>query len=107
MSRNTAALGQPSSSCDFLARVFAISPYRPKCSITKGMKLTVDLPGRFSFAYFAFFLSCLLSAAAASDSDDLGKIAELQGCVRDISRSMLQPLSGSKATMSDLLFEFE
>ena len=99
MSRNSAALRQPSSSRDFLAslsrKFFPISPHRPKCSITKGMKLTVDPPGRFSFAYFAFFLSSLLSAAALSDSDDLGKISELQGCARAISRSTLQPLSGS------------
>ena len=58
------------------------------------MKLTVDPPGRFSFAYFAFFLSSLLSAAAPSDSDDLGKISDLQGSARAISRSTLQPLSG-------------
>ena len=58
------------------------------------MKLTVDPLGRFSFAYFAFFLSSLLSAAAPSDSDDFAKIPELQGCARAISRSPLQPLSG-------------
>ena len=97
MSRNSAALGRPHSSRDFLVslsrKFFPISPHHSKCSITKRMNLTVDPPGRFSFAYFAFFLFSLLSAAAPSDSDDLGKILELQGCARAISRSTLQPLS--------------
>ena len=83
MSRNSAALGRPSSSRDFLAslsrKFFPTSPHRPKCSITKGITLTVDPPGRFSFAYFAFFLSSLLSAAAPSDSDDLGKYQSSKG----------------------------
>ena len=62
--------------------------------MTKRIKLTVDLPGRFSLAYFAVFLSSLHSAAAPSDSDDCGKIAEVQGCARATSRS--------KSTMSGL-----
>ena len=71
------------------------------------MILSVDPPGRFIYIYFAFFLSSLLSAAAPSESDYRGKIAELQGFARAISRSTLLPLLVSKATISGLSFEFE
>ena len=105
-SRNSGAFGLPASSDDWLDSFFKnftpCSPHVPKCSRTNGMTLDVEPPGSLRWSYLASFLASLRDAAAPIFSAELGYISELQGCAREMSRSMFDPTSTSNITMSGL-----
>ena len=105
-SRNPAALGFPASSdekaASFCKKFLASPPHDPKCSIASGTTLTTEHPGRLCCSYLDIFLVSLRLAATPVASAEHGKTSELQGCVNEMSRSILAPDPASNMIMSGL-----